>query len=144
VDELQQAIDELLAQTRASRITLRLGVDGDFFPVAYESLAPGAPSIREVVAPDMPNQPVVRLASRGQQVVQNDTRSLFTDDENFQTMLGMYGGLRAQIVTPVMDGDRLLGLISVHELRETREWTAEEQDAARTCADRVRAVVATA
>jgi GAF domain-containing protein len=42
-------------------------------------------------------------------------------------MLAHYGGMRAQIVTPFIVGDELKGVLSIHELRHTRDWTEEEK-----------------
>jgi GAF domain-containing protein len=139
-EALQAVVEGLLARTNASRVTLRQPRDDDFFPISHEALAPGARSIRDVVAPNMPRQPVVLEVSQGRQVVQDDCASAF-DDPDFQTMLELYGGMRAQIVTPVRDGDRLLALLSVHELRSTRNWTDDEIAACRAAAEEIRSIV---
>ena len=52
-------------------------------------------------------------------------------------MLDAYGGLAAQIVTPVLDGDRLKAVVSLHQLGRPRTWTAEEIAAATEAAGRV-------
>ena len=49
----------------------------------------------------LPSQPVVLEVQRGVQVVQDDSAGAY-DDPAFQRMLEAYGGLAAQIVTPVM------------------------------------------
>ncbi len=72
----------------------------------------------------------------GRQVVQDDCRTAY-DDPDFQQMLDTYGGLAAQIVTPVMAGDRLQAVVSLHQLGRPRTWTAEEIAAATKAADRV-------
>ena len=41
----------------------------------------------------------------------------------------LYGGLAAQIVTPVVIGDRVAGIVSVHQLDGPRAWTAAEVEA---------------
>jgi GAF domain-containing protein len=46
-------------------------------------------------------------------------------------MLEHYGGLGAQIVTPVREGERLLGIISLHHLGGPREWAERELSLAR-------------
>ena len=130
---LQAVVDELLAATGASRCTLRRALPGElFFPVAHEALAPGAPSISDERTIDLRGQPVVReLARSGRQVVQDDCRSAFAEPA-FHEMLDAYGGLAAQIVTPVFAGGRLAAIISLHQLGSPRTWTERE---IRLCAD---------
>jgi GAF domain-containing protein len=140
-DVLQEVVDDLLAATGASRVTLRQDTAADFFPVTREALAPGTPSIRDVVAPNMPRQPVVLEMVRGHQVVQEDCLSAF-DDPDFQEMLDLYGGMRAQIVTPVTEEGTLKAVISVHQLGRAREWTSNEIEACNEAAARVKSFLA--
>ena len=49
-------------------------------------------------------------------------------------MLGLYGGLAAQIVTPVMRDGEVAAILSVHQLGRTRTWTADEIEACRRAA----------
>jgi GAF domain-containing protein len=76
----------------------------------------------------------------GRQVVQDDSRSAYPD-EAFQHMLVAYGGLAAQIVTPVARNGRVEAILSLHQLGQPRAWTAEEIDActeaARTIAEQL-------
>ena len=102
MSEINIVLEELLVATGASRVTLRQDLPGDYaFPVTHESLAPGVASLREERTVDLKTQPVVALLSNGEQVVQDDTRAAF-DDPAFQRMLDTYGGLGAQIVTPIL------------------------------------------
>lgn len=133
----QAVVEELLAATRASRCTLRLDVPDDFFPVAHEALAPGAPSISDDRTTDLRTAPVVRqLLETGRQVVQDDCASAF-DDPDFQRMLGVYGGLAAQIVTPVFVDGRLTAIVSLHQLGAPRQWSEEERALAAGAGERV-------
>jgi GAF domain-containing protein len=137
----QAVLDELLATARASRCTLRLDVPDDFFPVAYEALAPGVPSIRHERTTDLRAAPVVReLRETRRQVVQDDCASAFADPA-FQRMLGAYGGLAAQIVTPVFLDGRLAAIVSLHQLGAPRRWSEEERASAAEAADRVAALL---
>jgi GAF domain-containing protein len=52
-------------------------------------------------------------------------------------MLELYGGLRAQIVTPVVRDGRVAAIVSLHQLGRTRRWTEEEIASARDAARRV-------
>src|SRR5690242_14369864 len=99
--EIDGILEQLLSATRASRVTLRQDVAGDVFPVTHEVLADGAPSITGLATPDMARQPVVLEVQQGRQVVQDDCPAA-SDEPHFRAMLALYGGLRAQIVTPVV------------------------------------------
>ena len=134
--EIDAVLEELLEKIEASRVTLRQDVPDDVFPVTHEVLQPGAPSIRGVRTPNMSGQPVVLEIQKGRQVVQDDCLSAF-EDPDFQTMLELYGGLSAQIVTPVFRDGRLVAIVSVHQLGRTRDWTMEEVAAASRAAERV-------
>lgn len=134
VDELLQA---LLDDTGASRVTLRQDVPGDYrFPVTHEALAPGVGSLREERSVDLPNQPVVAELAAGRQVVQHDCRSAY-DDPAFQQMLETYGGLAAQIVTPIFRDGGLRAIVSLHELKGSRVWSGRDVAAAARTAERV-------
>lgn len=139
--ELHDLLDELLRTTGASRVTLRRDVPGESaFPVVAEALAPGVASLREERTVHLPSQPVVLEVQAGRQVVQDDCASAF-DDPAFQEMLAAYGGLAAQIVTPVTVDGRLEAILSLHQLGAPRRWTADEIDAATRTAERVRAAL---
>ena len=137
----QDVVDELLAETGASRCTLRRDVPGDYFPVTHESLAPGVPSIREERTTDLRRAPVVReLLETGRQVVQDDCASAF-EDPAFRRMLDAYGGLAAQIVTPVFRDGELAAIVSLHQLGAPRMWSEDERALAAEAGERVRALL---
>jgi len=83
---------------------------------------------------------VRELAETGRQVVQDDCRAAFADPA-FQRMLEAYGGLAAQIVTPVQVGERLAAIVSLHQLGAPREWTADEIELAAGAGERVRGLL---
>jgi GAF domain-containing protein len=137
----QEVVDELLAATGASRCTLRLDVPDEYFPVTHEALAPGVSSIREERTTDLRKAPVVRqMVETGAQVVQDDCSSAF-DDSAFQRMLGVYGGLAAQIVTPVFLEGKLAAIVSLHQLGAPRRWSDEERALAAAAGGRVQALL---
>ena len=137
MSELDDLLARLLASTGASRVTLRRDVPGeDAFPVVAEALAPGVGSLRGERTVHLPSQPVVVEVQRSRQVVQDDCAVAY-DDPAFQAMLVAYGGLAAQIVTPVMREGRLEAILSLHQLGEPRAWTAEEVSAASLAAERL-------
>lgn len=134
-------LEALLLATGASRVTLRQDVPGDYaFPVTHEALAPGVPSLRTERTVDLRTQPVVAELQRGRQVVQEDCRRAF-DDPAFQRMLEAYGGLAAQIVTPVFRRRRLAAIVSLHQLRRPRSWSEADVAAAARAAERVGALL---
>ena len=134
---LEDVLRHLLETTRASRVTLRRDVPGEQpFPVVEEVLAPGVESLRGETSIHLPSQPVVLDVKRGAQVVQDDSARAY-DDPAFHRMLEAYGGLAAQIVTPVMRDGKLEGILSLHQLGAPRAWTADEVSAARRAAERV-------
>jgi GAF domain-containing protein len=135
--DLDAVLADLLAQTGASRVTLRRDVPGDYaFPVTNEALGPGVASLREERTVDLRAQPVVRELLAGRQVVQHDSRAAF-DDPAYRRMLETYGGLAAQIVTPVFREGRLAAIVSLHQLGEPRRWTDEEVALCTAAAERV-------
>jgi GAF domain-containing protein len=139
---LEAVVSTLRAEVAVDRCTLRLDVPGQYFPVVHESLKPGARTLigdREV---SLQGQPVVEaILSGAEQVVQPDTATA-SEDPAFQAMLRHYGGLGAQIVTPVRGQGSLLGIISLHHLGGPREWSKDEKDAAFAAAELVRRLIA--
>ena len=74
----------------------------------------------------MARQPVVLRVLAGEQVVQDDCNACFPDDEPFHAMLALYGGMRAQIVTPLVRGEETVAILSLHDLAAPRRWSAPE------------------
>jgi len=136
MNEIDAILRELLSRTGASRATLRQDVPGDVFPVTHEALADGVAPITGVATPDMARQPVVLEIQQGRQVVQEDCLAA-SAEPHFRTMLELYGGLRAQIVTPVVRDGRVAAIVSLHQLGRTRHWTEAEIEAARRAAEQV-------
>lgn len=135
------ALQELLEITGASRVTLRQDLPGDYaFPVTNEARLPGAPSLKEERTVDLKAQPVVLELLKGRQIVQDDCRAAF-DDPAFHCMLETYGGLAAQIVTPIFKTAKLVAIVSLHQLGAPRQWGDEEVAAAAQTAERVGALL---
>jgi GAF domain-containing protein len=134
--EIDAILGELLFATGASRVTLREDVAGDVFPVTHEVLADGTPPIKGVATPDMARQPVVLEVQKGRQVVQEDCVAA-SAEPHFRAMLELYGGLRAQIVTPIVRDGRVLAIVSLHQLGRTRQWSEHEVELARETTRRV-------
>jgi GAF domain-containing protein len=135
--EIEDVLQALLNGTGASRVTLREDVPGDYaFPVTHEALAPGVGSLLGERTVDLRSQPVALEVAAGRQVVQDDCAQAF-DDPAFHRMRETYGGLAAQIVTPVLSDGRVAGIMSLHQLGSPRRWTKEEIEACRAAATRI-------
>lgn len=131
---IEQVLDELRVTMNAQRATVRIDVPEAYFPVAYESLAAGAGSLRDD-STDLRTQPVPRiLAESGGQVVQEDAVAAFPDDAAFHEMRKRYGGMRAQIVTGCYRDGNLVALLSIHDLRAPRRFSEAERGLCRAAA----------
>jgi GAF domain-containing protein len=134
VSAIRTVLHALLAETGASRVTLRRDLDDGYaFPVTDEALAPGVASLRRERTVDLRTQPVALEVRKAGQVVQDDSRTAY-DDPAFQRMLEAYGGVAAQIVTAVESGGEVVAILSVHQLATPRRWTQDEADACRRAA----------
>ncbi|MBV8221670.1 MAG: GAF domain-containing protein [Solirubrobacterales bacterium] len=139
---LDALVEMLRDEVGVDRCTLRLEVEGEYFPVVHESRTPGTGSLIGDRKVSLQGQPVVEAILGGaEQIIQPDC-AVASDDPAFHAMLGHYGGLGAQIVTPVRNGQALLGIISLHHLGSPREWSERELALPRAGADLVRRVVA--
>jgi GAF domain-containing protein len=137
VGEIDAILSDLLAATGASRVTLRRALPGEYaFPVTDEALAPGVGSLGEERTVDLRTQPVALEVAAGRQVVQDDCATAY-DDPAFHRMREIYGGLAAQIVTPVQRDGEVIGIVSLHQLATPRRWTKSEIAACRETATRL-------
>jgi GAF domain-containing protein len=126
VTEIDAVLQSLLDETGASRVTLRQDLPGEYaFPVTHEALAPGAASLMHERTVDLRSQPVAIEVGQGRQVVQDDCAAA-SDDPAFHRMREIYGGLAAQVVTPVMPDGEVHGIVSLHQLGSPRRWTDDE------------------
>ena len=130
---IRAVLQGLLDETGASRVTLRRG---EGFPVVEEVLAPGAPAIAGEQTVDMGTQPVALEVAAGRQVVNDDSATAY-DDPEYHRMRELYGGLAAQIVTPVFRDGEVVAIVSLHQLEAPRRWTEAEVARCRAAADRI-------
>jgi GAF domain-containing protein len=134
-DELQRIAADLRRTTGASRTTIRLEDAGGDFPVIAEDRGDGVASLLTGSVGD------VRAAATFQWVAR-ERRPLVQDDLHRAdpappaSLIEAYGA-QAQMLAPVLDGERLLGVVSVHEATGPRAWTPDEVAAAEDAARRV-------
>jgi GAF domain-containing protein len=142
---IQGILDNLRRALAVHRCTLRQNVlDAYAYPVTYESRAEEVNPLLGDFTIVQTGQPVVEKLLRGRsQVVQNDSRNA-SSDLQFQTMLNHYGGMRAQIVTPLFHENSLIAILSVHQLHATREWSTAETELARNALELIGRLLAAA
>ena len=115
-----------------ARATLRLDIPGEqAMPMTHEVLAPGVASVDGHVVAAAGSPTVTKLKRDRSWVVVSDCgRAAETDpdfdDDGFRAMQRDYGGLAAFIAAPLFEGDRLVGIVSLHHLGSPREWSEGE------------------
>jgi maleate isomerase len=133
----QEIVEKLLADTGASRTTIRLDRPDAVFPVVAEATAPGINSIADATSIDLKAAPTfVFLAEEKRPLIQPDL--LDTDVPAPAALIELYGA-RAQMLAPILRDDELVGILSVHYAPGTREWTAEDIAALEQAAEQVQA-----
>ncbi len=131
----QEIVEELLADTGASRTTLRLDRPDAVFPVVAEALAPGIGSIAGDTSIDLRGSPTfVFLANERRLLIQSDL--LDTDHPPPPELIELYGA-RAQMLAPIVRDERLIGILSVHYAPGPREWTADNVAALERASEQV-------
>lgn len=123
VSTLDQILAGLLANTQASRVTLRVDVPERGFHVnlpAAEALSSGEKSLKSEGSLDQRAAETVKWLERERRLlVQND---VYTDGPPPpQALIEIYG-TRAQMLGPLVEQGQLTGWISVHQNGTPREW----------------------
>ncbi|HKE81921.1 MAG TPA: GAF domain-containing protein [Solirubrobacteraceae bacterium] len=114
--------DRLLATTGASRTTIRLDRPDAVFPIVAESVAPGVPSLlggRGVG--DLRAAKTFQWLDRERRVLVQDELER-ADPAPPAELIQAYGA-KAQMLAPVLEGERLAGIVSVHQSGGPRAWT---------------------
>lgn len=137
----ERVVRTLLIETSASRTTLRLDAPDSSFPVVAEACAPGIRSMRDVVVPDLSSSGTYEYLMRRKRIlIQGDC--LKTRLAPPQSAIEEFG-LRAQMLAPIVVEDRVVGIISVHQVGETRSWKTNDKAALATATECVRRQLAT-
>jgi 3-oxoacyl-[acyl-carrier protein] reductase len=141
--ELRARLDAILADLRettgAARATFRVdlperGIDAN--DVAAEAVAPGVKSLRGQTAIDQRAAGSIRwLDANKRPLVQNDLSGAVEPAPPPQLMSVF--GVTAQMLGPVVRGDRLTGWISVHVEGGPRRWMESDVKALETAVERV-------
>jgi GAF domain-containing protein len=120
----QAAVERLLAETGASRVTLRLEDADGRFPVVAEACGAGVPSLRAETVIDLRAAPTFIALERDREIlVQEDLER--ADPAPPAALVQRYGA-RAQMLAPLVDGGRLVGIVSVHESTGPRRWSSHD------------------
>jgi GAF domain-containing protein len=125
-EALQAIADQLQMSTGSGRTTIRVDVTGDFFPVAAETLTPGARSFRDysMAWVEHAPTPIYDVVSRERvMLVQTDCES---DERPPPREIIRDYGVRAQMLAPVVRGGRLIAIVAAHELSGPRQWSSED------------------
>jgi len=127
VARFNTVITELRVKTNASRTTLRLDDAQRGFHVngvVAEDLAPGIKSIAaETSLQQRKSQTAGYLEQRRNILVQNDCAN--ADPQPPRELMQIYG-TKAQMMAPIVRGEKMVGWISVHYNPSTREWTPQD------------------
>jgi maleate isomerase len=137
----ERVLDELREATAASRVTLRLDTPGQVFPVVGEALAPGIRSIRDATEIDLRAAKTFQFLEREQRIlVQNDCER--GDHPAPRELIRLYG-VKAQMLAPIVQDHRLVGIVSVHYAPATRRWSANDVTALEDAVARIQELLAT-
>lgn len=140
---LQFLTGRLLERTGASRTTVRARSGDDPVALLAESLAPGVPTMRSIPAEPaaiVAAPTYVVLAETKSILVQDDCR---TQDPRPPESLTGHFRVYAQMLAPVLDGEEMIGTISVHQQDTPRHWTPADIAALESVAAEVTALLAT-
>lgn len=138
---LAAIVDELRVQLGASRVTVRLDVPPEIYPVVAEACAHGSRSMKgDDAVGDLRTVATYQYVEREHKILIQD--DVIDARPGPPPALIHEFGVRAQMLAPVLAGERLVGIISIHYGPGARTWTAEDVALLARGASRVEAVVA--
>ncbi len=118
---------ELMAATRASRVTVRLCEKGEDPRLVAEVLDKGVVSMAGGTRDPIRTAPTyVFLEAERSILVQNDCR--VGDPAPPRSLIEEYR-VYAQMLAPVFVGDQMVATISVHQQDAVRDWSSRDIDA---------------
>jgi maleate isomerase len=140
--ELRRVTEVLLEETNAGRTTLRLDWptwDLHVDDVSAEARQVGVASLEGATSIDQRQAETVRWLERERRLlVQRNCEE--AEERPPSELLQLYG-VQAQMLGPVIRGDRLIGWLSVHELDGPRDWTSDDRNAVEEAIVRVNEIL---
>jgi GAF domain-containing protein len=126
----QSIAEDLLLATGASRATLQLAEPGGSLAFAGEAVTHGASQMRNDPADGEPLEAAAfaQLGREKKIVAQDDLQR--AEPPVAAALIDRYGA-RARIFAPLVLGDRLAGMISLHHLPGPRQWQEQDIEAVR-------------
>ncbi|MGE3625834.1 MAG: GAF domain-containing protein [Hyphomicrobiales bacterium] len=135
-------LDKLRLATDSSRTTLRIDIDEAGFHVddpAAEAAGSGVSTLLGMTALKQRDIDTVKwLDEHRIALVQNETEGAIPAPPD--ALIKVYG-VKAQMLAPIVRGDKLVGWISVHENRKTRNWQPDHVALLEAAVDEVHAVL---
>jgi GAF domain-containing protein len=120
---LQRAIENLLLATGASRAMVQLAHPDGAFAIEAEAVQHAQQQIRHGPEAGAHNVQAVESLLRDKEIlVEHDVAPANSPGSN------AYFGIRAWMLAPLLRGDKLVGVISLHRSSESR-WSARDKDA---------------
>ena len=130
VARFQKMLDDLRVKTNATRTTLRLDNDKHRWfvnGIVAESLGPGAMSLKKETSLQQRKSGTATWLDENRQIlVQNDTTNAIPQPP--KELFTVYG-TKAQMMAPVVHGEKMVGWISVHYNVSARNWSREDMAA---------------
>ena len=124
IARFQTILDNLRVNTKATRTTLRLDDEKRGFfvnGIVAESLGEGAMSLKKETGLQQRKSGTASWLEKHREIlVQNDTANAIPEPPK---ELSTVYGTKAQMMAPVVRGDKMVGWISVHYNVSTREWS---------------------
>lgn len=141
--DLRPALDPLVAELRealgVSRVTVRLAAPDAYYPLAAEARGEAVRTMWDAEQPDTRGAGTYVALERDRAViVQDDTataaaRPPRSTIETFD--------VRAQMLGPLVRGEELLGIVSVHQGGGPRAWEASDVERLERTVERVLAAL---
>ncbi len=141
-DGLRQVLVRLLQDVNASRCTIRLDIPTLGLQVdapAAEATAGGVRSVSQDTDLDQRSLSTVQWLDRHRRnLIQDD---LEAGDLPVPEVLTVNWNVKAQMLGPIVEGDRLVGWISVHQVGHPRHWLPEDEAGLSRAVSRVHDVI---
>lgn len=135
---LHEILGELISDVNASRCTLRLDLPERSLAVnapAAEAVATGVSSVASDTDLDQWSLSTVQWLERHKRILVQD--DLSSTELKVPAVLTDRWGVKAQMLGPIVQADRLVGWISVHQVGRPRHWSADDEAALIRAVDRV-------